>query len=400
MATTENLNTSRAVLRAAVAARIPAMLVGDPGTSKTAEISALAKEMGYELITLIASRMDPQDVSGFPTRGTYVTDEGQKPVTEFAPQVWQMEILAKRKVFVFLDEFSNAHPSVKASMLSLIQDRQFPNGDLFPEETVIVGAMNPTDSAADGYELDPATSNRMMFIPWKPDTASWLEGMKDNWGKGVANENEQAWRRRIVNFITDNPGRLHQMPGKDAGNGESYGLNLSDPSEATVFRAVFPTRRSWNNVAQVLGAMPEGSPYLEDSILTSTVGASAAAAFRDWISKNSDLDVASIVAAPKKFDKWDELDIDEVNLVGRAAMDTLKENGDLVAAGNLLDIFDIFHGIGKESMLAHFINDLTTQVGKLVAANAKTGSAEEREAMRKRAFKTLTAYNNVKKHRF
>ena len=179
---------SELAMRSLVSARVPVMLVSAPGMGKTATVRALAEEMGYGLITIVPSRMDAQDISGFPTRGEYeYPDENgnlvKAPVTEYAPQRWQQTIMREKKVVLFLDEFSNAHPSVRASLLSFIQDRQFPNGDYFPEEVVIIGAMNPTDSAADGYELDKATSNRIAFLAWKPDFNAWIEGMRINWVK-------------------------------------------------------------------------------------------------------------------------------------------------------------------------------------------------------------------------
>ena len=75
----------------------------------------------------------------------------------------------------------------------------------------MVGAMNPSDSAADGYELDKATSNRITFLAWEPSFIGWCDGFKlDNFGEGWINEKHEEYANFIVQFITDNRGMLHQ----------------------------------------------------------------------------------------------------------------------------------------------------------------------------------------------
>lgn len=348
---------SERALVTAMTARVPVMLVGDPGTSKTAIINSIARDMGYDLFTLILSRMDPQDISGFPTKGVYVHNDGNStsPVTEYAPQIWQKKILEVKKAIIFIDEFSNAHPSVQASFLSFIQDRQFPNGEFFPDEAIIVGAMNPTDSAADGYELAPASTNRMVFIPWNPSRDDWYVGMMNSWGKEIS-DNERKWRELIVRFIKDNPGRLHKMNTQDIGSGEVYnGLNSNDSSSMTVAKSAWPSRRSWDNVAKILGKIEKSDPALEDYILEGTVGYSTANAFRGWLIEHGTLNVAEIIANPDKFNGWKDLNQNDSFMIGRAAIDGVTQDN----VKNVIRIFDIFADNDKQSYLAPVIVDFT-----------------------------------------
>ena len=141
------------ILRANMDALRAVMMVSDPGMTKTATVRSIAQEIGYDLVTIIGSRMQPEDVSGFPTRGEIVIEDlhlGTKeidsfvssinphtikkekrgdqdvrviPVTEYAPQSWQVFIQERRKVILFFDEFSNTSPATRASLLSLVQYR-------------------------------------------------------------------------------------------------------------------------------------------------------------------------------------------------------------------------------------------------------------------------------------
>lgn len=162
-------------LRATVEARKPCMLVGAPGVGKTATIRAMAESMGYELITLLGSQMDPTDITGLPKGEVIAQDEEGKDIwgTVYLSPWWQVKILQKKKVMLFLDEFSNTSSAVRASMLTMLQNREFPNGTVMPDETIVLGAMNPTEQASDGWELDKPTTNRITFLVWRSLNEDW-----------------------------------------------------------------------------------------------------------------------------------------------------------------------------------------------------------------------------------
>lgn len=387
-------NLSEIALEVAVEARMPVMLVGAPGTSKTAMVNALAEKMGYTVISIILSRMAETDVTGFPTKGEHDENGVRTPMTEYAPQYWQVEALTKKKVFLFFDEYSNAQPDVRASALTIIQDRVFPNGDIFPDETVVIGAMNPTDTAADGSDLDPATSNRMMFLNWKPSTESWLVGMPDNWGRGVKSAGERRWRDLIVRFIKDHPGSLHNE-GNEVGNTESYGVDMNDSSALAVLQYAWASRRSWDNLSRTLGKMHDmgvKDVSVEDEIIAGTVGYAEASRFRDWLRKNSALNVKEIIANPKKFNGWDSIVQDDANLILRSAIDTLKDKDSTPEqARNVLQIFREFQRIDRGSLAAGYLDDLTSSVPKM---KAKMNSDEFSE-LRKEALEVLGTYHSI-----
>ena len=359
-------HTSAKALLYAIKARQAVMLVGDPGTAKTATVEAIAQEMGYEVIPVIASRMDPQDVSGFPTRGEVETAEGITPVTEYAPQMWQLEVLRKRKVILFFDEFSNAHPSVKASLLTVIQNREFPNGQKFPEETALVGAMNPTESAADGYDVDAATANRIIWLAWKPDTKSWLDGMKDNWGRGFSQPREKEWRHLIVRFIRENPGCLHQE-GDTKNSPDAYGVNVNDASALTVLQCAWPSRRSWDNLSRVLGAMSSPDIELENTLMQGTIGYGATFRFRDWLRKNGAIDIKTILKNPDSFEDWEELSLDDANMILRSLRESLTEESEepMQRAQAVIRVLHIFADLDKCAYVVAHLKPLIAATNKL-----------------------------------
>lgn len=308
--TKQNVESIKAVAKA----RIPVMLVGAPGTGKTQTIKKMAEDMGYDLITLVGSRMDPTDISGLPAPSTYVDPltgkeiiepSTKKPirVTEYYRPWWQVDILTKKRIILFFDEFSNTQPAVRASLLTLFQDREFADGSKMPSETIVIGAMNPVDQAADGSELDLPTKNRMFFIPWEPSPESWYDGMLKAWGKDIG-ERESMFRRAIVDFIKKNPEHLHREPTDIAEEGaQAYGASLDDPSEAEVFFSAWPSRRSWDNLARALAETPvKDSDRIQEKITQGLVGYQSAVAFMEFLRERAAYDPIEVLNDPDIFD--------------------------------------------------------------------------------------------------
>lgn len=328
-------------LKAAMMARKPAVLVGPPGTGKTAVVHSLAERMDYECLTIVGSWMDPSDVTGLPKGEHVMDDEDGNPIhgTVYLMPWWQIRIMQKKRVILFLDEFSNTPDSVRASWLTMLQNRTFPNGLKMPAETIVVAAMNPVDEAADGYQLDGPTTNRLMFIEWSPSVASWLKGMRSAWGnEAKTSEEEMKWRRKIASFIEDNPSRLDEKS-RDLNTTEAYGVDPSNQSAMTVLTSAWSSRRSWNDVAVVLANADEDET-IQDSILQGTIGFAGAVAFREWLIKNDVIDPKDVIRDPSIVD-WKNVTLNDANIVLRAIVDLIEED-------NVLEVLNVFETIANE----------------------------------------------------
>ena len=121
-------------LGVAVAARVPVLLWGAPGTGKTATIRAMAEQMGWPCETVIASIREPSDFAGLPI----VVGDGVR----FAPPGWARRLAETGHGLLFLDELSTAPPAVQAALLRVVLERVV--GDLaLPDEVSVVAAANP-----------------------------------------------------------------------------------------------------------------------------------------------------------------------------------------------------------------------------------------------------------------
>ena len=348
-----SITIAEKVLLASMRARMPAVLVGPPGVGKTAKLYELAARMGYELVTLIGSQLDPTDIVGLPKGELLGLTEGGKEIfgtVNLAPW-WQVKILRDRKVILFLDEMSNTSSSTRASMLTMLQSREFPNGHKMPKETIVVGAMNPTEQAADGYDLDAPTTNRINFIVWAPSIEEWKEGMLNAWGKKVS-EAEMGWRTKIVSFIGDSPSELQKLP-TTVHTPESYGVNPRDASEMEVLRYAWPSRRSWDNLARVLAVAGENN-IVQDTLAQGIVGYAAAAKLRDWLQRNSQMSPRQLMANPKKMN-WSKSSHDESTFLLRSVIDAIS---DAKTSTQAISVFEEVANQGMQGLGAGYIREL------------------------------------------
>jgi MoxR-like ATPase len=236
-------------LAACIDANRPALLMGAPGTAKTATIEAIAAARGAYLEVLIASAQDPTTILGIP-----MPTEDRK-YTEPTMPGWARRIneahAQGKATILFLDELTTVPPSVAAPLLGIVQSRRS-DGWTIPAETRIVAAANPPDLAVGGWAVEPAMANRWVHINWPAPTADWVA-----W----AGAQSSPALRTIAEYIAAVPGEL-----------------LNVPTDIRKRSGAWASPRSWTNAAALIDAT--GDPTLA----ALAVGDAAAATFAAWLS--------------------------------------------------------------------------------------------------------------------
>ncbi|MGN9779850.1 AAA family ATPase [Nonomuraea sp. ZG12] len=154
-------------LSTAVAANLPVILWGAPGTGKTSAVLAMGRRLGLPVEVVVGSIREPSDFAGLP-----MLRDGR---TWFAPPRWAERLATSGHGILFLDELTTAPPAVQAAMLRVVLERTV--GDLtLPDQVRIVAAANPPEQAADGWDLSAPLANRLIHLDWQITATSVAEG--------------------------------------------------------------------------------------------------------------------------------------------------------------------------------------------------------------------------------
>jgi AAA domain (dynein-related subfamily) len=275
-------------LGVAIAARVPVLLWGAPGTGKTSVIRALDGAAGWACETVIASIREPSDFAGLPiVQGR----DGGRGV-EFAPPRWAVRLANASEGVVFFDEVSTAPPAVQAALLRVVLERTV--GDLtLPDGISVVAAANPPEQAADGWELSPPLANRFCHLDWPLDARTVADGFSAGWRTPEPPALGAGWERRIpvmrswvAGFVTVRPM-----------------LTLAVPEDAAGAGRAWPSPRTWDMAARLQAAAEAaGSDELVASLLVrGCVGPGAGVEYLTWLSEADLPDPEAVLANPDGF---------------------------------------------------------------------------------------------------
>lgn len=242
------------------------MLEAIHGVGKSEFVKEYWEAKGYRVIILFCSQMaDAGDLIGLPDR---VEIDNTKVTVFCQPWWWPKD---GEKVVIFLDELNRAKPEVLQCVQDMVLNRKLCGKNL-PKETRIIAAINPygDDSDYDVTELEISLLDRFNKVPFLPDYSEWQD-----WA--IA----KKVNKYVIGFISKNA------------------ANYLDPPKKMKSGEVYPSRRSWKRLSDILNAHPE---LLEDSnyklkiIANAVVGIGASSKFHFYVKENNKgINVGSIV---------------------------------------------------------------------------------------------------------
>jgi hypothetical protein len=145
---------AKQALIACVEAKITPLVVGPPGTGKTALMRAVALEVHMPCHELLASNCDAVDIAGLP----YIVDGVLRRAL-----ITQIQACVEAPGLLFLDELTSVPPSVQAPLMRLLLEHYAGSVALHPESCV-VGAANRPEECPGGIEMSAASINRVIKI--------------------------------------------------------------------------------------------------------------------------------------------------------------------------------------------------------------------------------------------
>jgi ATPase family protein associated with various cellular activities (AAA) len=277
-------NPAVEALAVAVAARVPVLLWGAPGTGKTSAIRAMAETMGLPCETVIASIREPSDFAGLPV----ISDK----TVHFAPPRWAQRLAEAGTGILFLDELSTAPPAVQAALLRVVLERTV--GDLaLPADVAVVAAANPPEQAADGWDLSAPLANRLCHLSWETTPKSIADGLASGWSAPDVPLLPDGWesgellnRGLVATFLRARPA-----------------LAIAPPTDATAAGRGWPSPRTWEMAARLVtaAAAAGAGDQARSALIRGAVGEGAGVEFLAWVTEMDLPDPEAVLADPASF---------------------------------------------------------------------------------------------------
>ncbi len=313
------MSTQPAIIEAlgiAVAARVPVLLWGAPGTGKTSAIRAMADAMRWPCETVIASIREPSDFAGLP-----VVTGGQ--VKMAAPR-WAERLVGAGQGLLFLDEISTAPPAVQAALLRVVLERVVGDLDL-PDGVVVVAAANPPEQTADGWDLSAPLANRFCHLSWEVDAHAFAEGLTGGWAAPVIPNLPSDWEREVPRFRSLVSSFIVLRPG----------LTCDVPTDAAQAGRGWPSPRTWDMAARLWAAADAAgaSVEAETALVTGAVGDGAGVELLMWREEMDLPDPEAVLADPDSFTVPERGDRAYAVLSGVAAAVAAKPTAERWLAG-------------------------------------------------------------------
>lgn len=239
----------------------PVFIWGPPGIGKSSVVSAFAKAVGMDCVTLPGSQLAPEDLMGVPR-----IIDGH---THFCPPA----MLVKEKPFVlFLDELNLSSAEVLKAFYSLILEKRV--GELvLPQGSVVVAAGNRQQDVALVRPLPSALINRMVHVEMKADAKEWIP-----WAK------QEAIHPWILGYLERFPHRLSSLPSKS-----------EEP---------FSTPRSWHALSDVLTKKEDLSEWLLEALAFGLLSLKDAQGFLAFVKQlRRKVDVYALIKGQSEWPK-------------------------------------------------------------------------------------------------
>lgn len=189
---------------------VPVLLIGAPGTGKTARIQAAFDHAEV----VLTSTLVEEDIAGLPYREG---DYDFRTIPGIFRRLHDASVEGKSTV-LFLDELDKARRSVADTLLTLVASRRVGSASL-PEDTCIVAAANPPEFGG-GDGISDAMISRFSVIDYVPDVCQWADWAESHF--------ETAASNRVIKAV-----RSGEMPIFDM-TGEGLFRRITSPRTITM----------------------------------------------------------------------------------------------------------------------------------------------------------------------
>jgi MoxR-like ATPase len=262
----------------------PTLLWGPPGIGKSGRVFQATESCALPLGTVYLSTHQPEDISG-----VFMPDgKGGVMTVCTLPQV--NALIEAGKGVLLLDELTCARPAMQGAGLAVIYERYIA-GKRLPGRIRVIGAANPPEDAAGGWNLAPPMANRFLHFnigcPSVDEWVTWL--LTGDSGTIIPiNQGEEVILRRWGDVYAKvrglGAGFMKKYRSVKHGKEERNTLHHL-PADGHIDRSrAWASPRSWEVALRCVAAAEcLGEKDLGLELLGASVGTGYAAAWAEWV---------------------------------------------------------------------------------------------------------------------
>jgi hypothetical protein len=247
-------------LETAIQAGMAVMLYGTPGIGKSDMVRSVAEKLGYELVDIRVSQLDPVDIRGLPTVDR--TDPKAPRTIWTLPSWWPRK---GKKTMLFFDELNSGAQAVQAACYQIFLDRALGEEKL-PDDTVIVAAGNNLTDGGVVNQMPTPLKNRILHIDVDVNDEEWCQ-----WAI------KSGIRTEVISLIRFKPTLLNEFERLNRGAQSDADKEVDKRKKRTAsYKDVkaFATPRTWAFCSKVMNANPSND--IAFGLYAGTVGEGAA----------------------------------------------------------------------------------------------------------------------------
>ena len=299
-----------AAVQVLLAAGVPVLLWGDPGTGKTETVQRIAAAAGWRTETVIVSLHEATDFAGLPVR----TPGG----VVFDPPAWARNIADHDgECLVFFDEVNTAPPAVQNALMRVVLERRVADLDL-GEGVRFIAAANPPEQNIGAWDLSAPLANRFAHLRWPVTFEEWRRGYLHGWA--------ETGPLRIPDGAPD-PALVAAHKASQAGFLDARRHLLCDPPRPGA-PAVYgwPSPRTWERAARCM-AVAEQAEASDEAVMLAAAALLGAGTAVEYLAYEDSYDLPSVddlLADPDAFARLERSDVQHAALA--AVVAAAKEN--------------------------------------------------------------------------
>lgn len=275
------------------------LMMGAPGTGKSAIANGLAEKLGLQYIDLRLSTMDETDLGIFPSKEIYTDENGDthKYVEHLYPH-WAV-LSNEKPTLIHFEEINRTTNAKRNACLQILNEKTMGYNFKFNENVFFVASGNlGKEDGTEVDELENAILNRFVVVKHEMDVHQWV--------KEYARKNNV--HEDIISFLLERT-EFFNKPNKIE----------SSVNTTSVYSSCYPSPRAWTNFSKWVNTnnFNLSDDNLRSGILSRVlpgfVGRLATGSFVEFLSNKVRINYLQVL---NEFDRYKK-DIDNLERIAR-----------------------------------------------------------------------------------